>query len=135
MAHAQHESLKQVTLLFEHATLNAQTWPQTTDNLFDLRSKYNTIGNLLEDTNNQLQVHCLKVVNHKQALQKKNKELVIVKAQLFKQQAKNKHLIAKGVKTERVTKKNETLQFEYNELTQSHFKMYNDLKTLKIDFD
>jgi hypothetical protein len=39
---------------------------------------------MLEDINNQLQAHCLELVNHKQALQNENKILVVVKAQLFK---------------------------------------------------
>jgi hypothetical protein len=54
------------------------------DNLADLRSKYNTVENLLKDTNNQLQARCLELINHKQALQKKDKKLVVVKAQLLK---------------------------------------------------
>jgi hypothetical protein len=40
---------------------------------------------MLKDTNNQLQAHCLELVSHKQALQNKDKNLIIVKAQLFKQ--------------------------------------------------
>jgi hypothetical protein len=39
-------------------------------------------------------------------------------------------MVAKGVEAERAIKKAETLQFEYNELTQAHFKTCNDLKTL-----
>jgi hypothetical protein len=49
-----------------------------------MRCKYNNVENLLEDTNNQLQACCLKLVNHKQALQNKDKNLAIVKAQLVK---------------------------------------------------
>ncbi len=41
-------------------------------------------------------------------------------------------MVAKGVEAERAIKKAETLQFEYNELTQAHFKTCNDLKTLQI---
>jgi hypothetical protein len=43
-------------------------WPQTIDNLANLKNKYNTIENLLEDTNNQLQARCLELVSHKQAM-------------------------------------------------------------------
>ncbi len=32
-------------------------------------------------------------------------------------------------------RKRKTLQSEYNQLTQSHFKTRNDLKTLETDFD
>jgi hypothetical protein len=49
-----------------------------------------------------------------------------MKAKLFKKQAWNKHLVAKGVKLERVFKKVETLQYEYNELIQAHFKTHNE---------
>ncbi len=35
--YVQHESLKQVTFFFEQVTLVAQTWPQTIDDLVDLR--------------------------------------------------------------------------------------------------
>ncbi len=87
IAYDQHGSLKQVTIFFEQTTLIAQTWLQKIDNLVNLKSKYNTTNNLLIDTNNQLQAHCLKLVNHKQALQNINKELTVVKAQLLKQQA------------------------------------------------
>ncbi len=52
VAYVQHESLKQVTLFFEQTTLIAQTWPQTIDNLTNVKMKYNIIENLLEDTNN-----------------------------------------------------------------------------------
>jgi hypothetical protein len=48
----------------------------------------------------------------------------------FKQQIENKYLVAKGVEAKRAIKKVGTLQFEYNELTQAHFKTHNDLKTL-----
>jgi hypothetical protein len=47
-----HESLKHVTLSFEQIVIIAQTWPQTVDNVADLRSKYNNVKNLLEDINN-----------------------------------------------------------------------------------
>lgn len=74
-----------------------------------MRSNYNNAANLLEDTNNQLQARCLELVSHKQALHNKDIDLVIIKAQLVKQEAKNKHLVVKGVKVERVIKKVETL--------------------------
>ncbi len=76
-----------------------------------MKSKYNNVKNLLKDTNNYLQVHYLKLVNHKQALLNRDTNLHVVKTQLSKQQAKNKHLVAKGVEAERVIKKAETLQF------------------------
>ncbi len=62
----------------------AQTWPWIIDSLANLRTKYNFIESLLENTNNQLQVHCLELVNNKQALQNKDKELAIIKAQILK---------------------------------------------------
>ncbi len=83
--YAQHKSLKQVTILCEQAALIVHTWPQTINSLVDLRSKYNNVENMLEDTNNQLQAHCLKLVNNKKALQNKEKNLIVVKGQLFKQ--------------------------------------------------
>jgi hypothetical protein len=52
LAYAQHESLKQVTLFFEQGALVAQTLPQTIDSLANLRTKYNYVERLLEDTNN-----------------------------------------------------------------------------------
>ncbi len=76
-----------------------------------MKSKYNNVENLLKDTNNQLQAHCSKLVSHKQALLNRDKDLNVVKAQLLKQQAKNKHLVAKGVEVERAIKKAETMQF------------------------
>jgi len=82
-----------------------------------LKTKYNTIENLLKDIDNQLQAHCLKLVSHKQALQNRNKDLITVKTQLLKLQAKNKHLVVKNVEVERAIKKDEALQLEYNELT------------------
>ncbi len=85
--------------------------------------------------NNQLQAHYLELVNHKQALQNRNKELVIEKTQLLKLQIENKHLIAKGVDVEKIINKAKALQQEYNELNQAHLKTHNDLKTLQIDFD
>ncbi len=133
--YAQHESLKHVTFFFEQATLIAQTWPQIVDNLTDLRSKYNNVKNLLKNKNNQLQACYLKLVNRKQALQNQEKDLATMKAQLLKQQTKSKHLVTKGVEVERAIKKAKTLQFEYNELTQVHFKICNDLKTLQTNLD
>jgi hypothetical protein len=41
-------------------------------------------------------------------LQNRDKDLIIVKAHLLKQQIKNKHLVAKGVETKRAIKKVET---------------------------
>jgi hypothetical protein len=49
-----------------------------------MRCKYNNVEKMLKDTNNQLQACCLELVNHKQAPQSKDKNLAIVKAQLFK---------------------------------------------------
>jgi hypothetical protein len=60
-------------------------WFQIVNNLVDLMSKYNNVENLLEDTNNQLQVCCLELVSRKQALLNKYKDLAIVKSLLFKQ--------------------------------------------------
>jgi hypothetical protein len=74
-----------------------------------LTSKYNAAENLLEDTNNQLQSHCLELVSKKQALQNKDKDLATMKTQLFKLQVENKHLVAKNVEAERVIKKAKTL--------------------------
>jgi hypothetical protein len=54
ITYVQHESLKQVTLFFDQATLVAWTWPQIVNNLIDLTSKYNVVENMLEDNNNQL---------------------------------------------------------------------------------
>jgi hypothetical protein len=34
---------------------------------------------MLEDTNNQLHAHCLELVNHRQALQSRDKELITMK--------------------------------------------------------
>jgi hypothetical protein len=85
---------------------------------------------LLKDTNNQLHAYCLKLVSHKQALQNRDKELAIVKTQLFKLQTKNKHFVAKSVKAERVIKEAKVLQSGYNELTHAYFKTRDDLKTL-----
>jgi hypothetical protein len=56
------------------------TSPQTINNLVNLKSKYNNVDNLLEDINNELQVRCLELVNHKQTLQNRDKNLVVVKA-------------------------------------------------------
>jgi hypothetical protein len=39
-----------------------------------MRSKYNNVENMLEDTNDLLQAICLKLVSHKQALQNKYKD-------------------------------------------------------------
>jgi hypothetical protein len=38
------------------------------DNLVDLKTKYNIVENVLDDINNQLQVHFFKIINHKQAM-------------------------------------------------------------------
>jgi len=46
-----------------------------------------------------------------------------MKAQLLKQQRKNKHLINKSIEAKRAIKKVQTLQSKYNELTQVHFKL------------
>jgi hypothetical protein len=74
-----------------------------------MKFKYNNLDNLLEDTNNQLQAHCLELVNHKQVLQNRDKDLIVIKAQLLKQQKENKHSVAKVVEVERIIKKVETL--------------------------
>ncbi len=84
-------------------------WPRTIDSLAYLKSKYNNVENLLEDINNQLQVYCLELVSHKQSLQNRDNDLVVIKAQLFKQHAKNKHLVVIGVEAKRTNKKVETL--------------------------
>jgi hypothetical protein len=68
-------------------------------------------------------------------LQNKDKDLVVVEAQLLKQQQENKHLVVKVVEVERVIEKAETLQSNYYELTQPHSKTRNDLKTLQTDLD
>jgi hypothetical protein len=39
---------------------------------------------MLEDTNNQLQAHCLELVNNKQALQNMDKQLTTIKAHILK---------------------------------------------------
>jgi hypothetical protein len=44
-------------------------------------------------------------------------------------------LVAKFVDANKAIKKVETLQHEYNELNQAHFKGHNDLKTLQSDYD
>jgi hypothetical protein len=44
-----------------------------------MKSKYNNVKNLLKDTNNYLQVHYLKLVNHKQALLNRDTNLHVVK--------------------------------------------------------
>jgi hypothetical protein len=62
----------------------AQTWPQIVNNLTNLSTKYNFIESLLKDTNNQLRAHCLELVNNKQALQNKDKELATIKAHILK---------------------------------------------------
>jgi hypothetical protein len=49
------------------------------------------------------------LVSHKQTLQNKDKELDVLKAHLLKQQAKNKHLLAKGVEGKKIIKKTKTL--------------------------
>ncbi len=86
-------------------------------------------------TNNQLHARCLKLVNHKQTLQNRDKELAIVKARLLKLQIKNKHLVAKGVEVEKTIKKAKALQQEYNELNQVHFKNCNYFKALQTNYD
>ncbi len=58
-----------------------------------------------------------------------------MKTQLLKLQVENKYFVANSVEVERVIKKVEALQLEYNELTQAHFKTRNDLKTLQINLD
>jgi hypothetical protein len=42
-------------------------------------------------------------------LQNRDKDLVVIKAQLLKQQKENKHSVAKVVEVERIIKKVETL--------------------------
>lgn len=79
VAYAQHESLKRVTLFFEQVALIAQTWPLIINNLTNLKTMYNSAKTLLEDTNNQLHAYCLELVNHKQALQNRDKELATMK--------------------------------------------------------
>ncbi len=100
-----------------------------------LRTKHNIVENLLEDNNNQLQAHCVELVSHKQALQKKYKDMATMKTQLLKLQTKNKHLVVKSVEAERVIKKAKAMQLEYNELNHTHFKTYNDLKALQTNFN
>lgn len=84
VAYTQHGNLKQITFFFEQIALVAQAWPQIVDNLVDLRTRYNSIKSLFEDTNNQLQAHCLELVSTQQALQNREEELTIVKAQNLK---------------------------------------------------
>ncbi len=61
--------------------------------------------------------------------------MATVKTQFFKLQTKNKHMVAKGVEVEKVIKKVEDLQQEYNEMNQAHLKTHRDLKALQTDFD
>ncbi len=70
----------------------------------------------MEDTNNLLQARCMKLVNTKQTLHNKDKELVIIKVYNLKLQIDNKYLVAKIVETNKVIKFFEALQYEYNEL-------------------
>ncbi len=63
-------------------------------------------------------------------MQNKDKELAIAKAHNLKLQTDNKHLVAKIVEIDKVIRKVEVLQQEYNELNQAHFKSHNDLKVL-----
>ncbi len=58
-----------------------------------------------------------------------------MKTQLLKLQIEKKHLVVESVEVERIIKKVEALQLEYNELTQVHFKTHNDLKTLQTNLD
>jgi hypothetical protein len=44
-------------------------------------------------------------------------------------------LVAKVVEAKRTIKKVETIQSEYIELTQAHFKTHNDFKTLQTNLD
>lgn len=80
-----------------------------------MKSKYNIVKNLLKDTKNKLHAYCLELVSHKQPLQNRNKDLATVKTKLLKLQVENKHLVDKSVEFERVIKKAEALQSEYNE--------------------
>jgi hypothetical protein len=52
--YVQHESLRQVILLFEQVALVAQTWPSRVNSLANLRTRYNYVESILKDTNNQL---------------------------------------------------------------------------------
>jgi hypothetical protein len=70
-------------------------WFQIVDNLTNLKSKYNIVKNLLKDTNNKLHAYCLELVNHKQVLQNRDKDLTTVKTKLFKLQANNNILLIK----------------------------------------
>ncbi len=56
-----------------------------------------------------------------------------MKTQLLKLQIENKHLVAKSVEVEKAIKKVKTLQQEYSELNQAHFKIHNNLKALHIE--
>ncbi len=53
-------------------------------------------------------------------MQNRDKDLIVIKAQLFEQHAENKHLVAEGVEAKRAIKNAKT--FEYNELTPSPFQ-------------
>jgi hypothetical protein len=44
-------------------------------------------------------------------------------------------LVAQSINVDKVIRKVETLQHEYNEFNQTHFKGHNDLKTLQSDYD
>jgi hypothetical protein len=56
------------------------------------------------------------LVNTHQTLQNKYKELAIAKAHNLKLQTNNKHLVTKIVEIEKIIRKVEILQHEYNEL-------------------
>jgi hypothetical protein len=75
-----------------------------------LKAKNNVAENLLKESNNQLQAHCLELFSNKRTLLKRDKELGFTKVQILKLWTENKHLVAKGVKAEKAIKKVEVLQ-------------------------
>lgn len=105
VAYTQHGNLKQITFFFEQIALVAQAWPQIVDSLVDLKTRYNSTKSLFEDTNNQLQAHCLELVSTQQALQNREKELANVKAQNLKLLIDNKHLVTKIAKANKAIEK------------------------------
>ncbi len=53
-----------------------------------------------------------------------------MKTQLFKLHTKNKHMVVEGVEAEKVIKKVEALQQEYNELNCAYLKTRCNFKAL-----
>jgi hypothetical protein len=64
---------------FKQVIVVAQRWPHTIDSLIDLKAKNNVADNLLKESNNQLQPHCLELFSNKRTLLKRDKELGFTK--------------------------------------------------------